>query len=130
MMSNLVEYKESIWKKLKVKFLSFLNMFKEKNSIRQDYDKQTKQDKLGANDSKVEFKEQLQKQIKNEQAKNDILDEVERNFDLIYSFPSERLNQISDMYNEKINNIKKRIEQKRILLMKRKKALFDMNIMD
>lgn len=130
MMSNLVEYKESIWKKLKVKFLSFLNMFKEKNSIRQDYDKQTKQYKLGANDSKVEFKEQLQKQIKNEQAKNDILDEVERNFDLIYSFPSERLNQISDMYNEKINNIKKRIEQKRILLMKRKKALFDMNIMD
>ena len=130
MMSNLVEYKESIWKKLKVKFLSFLNMFKENNSIQQDYDKQTKQDKLGANNSKVDFKEQLQKQIKNEQAKNDILDEVERNFDLIYSFSSERLNQISDMYNERINNIKKRIEQKRILLMKRKKALFDMNIMD
>lgn len=54
--------------------------------------------------------------------------EAGKNFNVIYTLPAERLNQISGLYNDKINKIKARIEKKRLLLEKKQRVLYDINV--
>lgn len=125
-MNYLIEYKEGIWKKIKDNFYKFLNIFKKKHDIHQNcdsHDEQISKEELNLKDNRSTFIEQLQTDVKNEKAKDELLDEVEKNFNLIYTFPTERLDQISLLYNERINKVKARIEKKRLMLKEKQQLL-------
>lgn len=123
MMNNLIEYKESIWKKFKINFGKFLNMFRKRTTIGENNSEQINIEKMEHKEEKNLFREQLQKDIKNEKTKEELLEKIDSNFDIIHTLPNERLDQISELYNEKINKVKARLEKKRLLLEKKRQLL-------
>ena len=53
-------------------------------------------------DKKEQFKTDLQREIKENSTKDDIISKIEENPDIIYELSNERLDQLLELYDEKI----------------------------
>ena len=56
------------------------------------------------------FNELLKENVKNQFNKNEIIDEIEKNPNLIYKLNYSRLVQLNQLYDEKIKKLEKRLE--------------------
>lgn len=102
-MNNLPDiYRENIFKKI-------LNFFK--NIVRKKDTKITNQEEtVNYNADNLEFKTNLQKEFSIVKAKEDIIEEVNKNPDILYSWSDDRLKKFIDILDEKIIELDEEIE--------------------
>lgn len=100
-MNNLPKKSNNIFYKIK---LFFIKLFKK------DYEEilSIEAPKIQTNN---EFRENLEKQVKLQNNKNDIIDKIDKTPELILTLPPERLKQLSELYDEQLLEVELKIRK-------------------
>lgn len=123
-MNGLIKYEDSLWGKIKRKFSDFLKLFRKKENvdenvivpnpvanIKLDTENETI---LIAPDAQSNLSEKMQNEIQTEKDKQQLLEEVNNNIEIVRNFPKERLKQVSQLFDEACEKQRKEIEELKI----------------